>query len=118
MSLNVAKIISIRTIASPTRNPSSWTRSESRLSSYRFYGIEQKVAAIQQGNRKEIKQSDRDREYRRQMHQRHHPYRGYLSRNLSYPDWTTQLIGGFASYDNAAEIAHGALDHEPGFCHA
>ena len=54
MSLKVANIINMITIAKPIRKPTSWALSDKRASAHCLNRIEQKVSAIEQRNRKQI----------------------------------------------------------------
>jgi hypothetical protein len=52
------------------------------------------------------------------MHQRGKPDGRDLPRDLSDPNRSAELIGGFAADDDAADITQRPVDHEPCFLSA
>ena len=92
------------TIARPMRKPTSWARSDSGRPRERLDDVEQKVTAIEQRNRKQIEQPDRDRQHRGEMDQRHEARGRHLARHLGDADRAAELVGRFAAGDDAADI--------------
>src|SRR5262249_21678586 len=71
------------------------------------------MTAIEQRHGEQIEQADRDRQHRREAEQRGQSLGCYLLRHLGDANRASELIGGLATGNNAADIGHRALDHEP-----
>src|SRR5262249_28224349 len=78
-----------------------------------FDAVKQKMTAIEQRDRKQVEQADRDRQHRRQLQEREHADREDLAGYLGNPDWTADLIGGLAAHEHPADIAQGPFDNIP-----
>ena len=75
----MANTISISTRPSPIRNPISCARSDKRPPADGLDGVEQKMTAIEQRDRKQVQQPDRYREHGGKMHQGRKADRGDLT---------------------------------------
>src|SRR5688572_18878933 len=76
--------------------------------------IEQKVTPIEQGNREQVDEADRDRQHRDKADERRDPaHCGDLPGDLSDPDRARQLVRRLAPDDQLAEIIERPLDHVP-----
>ena len=89
-----------------------------RPAANRLDSIEQKVTAIEQRDREQVQQADRDRQHRGQMDKRGEARARHLAGHLGDADRTAELIGRFPSGEHAADIGQRALDDEPGLLRA
>src|SRR6516165_10439614 len=65
----------------------------------RLDGIEQKVSAIEKGNRKQVQKTDRNRKYGSKMDKRHESDACHLAGDLRNPNRAAELVGGLAPHD-------------------
>ena len=85
----------------------------------RLDSVEQKVTAIEQRDRKQVEETDRDRKHRQQDGSaRTNPRSRDLAGYLGDADRATELVGRFAADHDAGDEAERAFDHEPCLLHA
>src|SRR5262245_58311032 len=89
-----------------------------RLSPHRLNQIEQKVAAIEQRDRKKIDKPDAHQQPRRQIEQSNKADAGDLAGAPRDPDGTTELIGRFPAHDHIGKVGQRSRDDEIGLAHA
>src|SRR5690242_16200183 len=84
----------------------------------RLDSIEQKVTAVEHGNREQIEQADRYRQHRGQVNKGDEAGRGHLAGNLGDADRPAELVGRLAAGENPTDVRQRAVDQEPGFLRA
>ena len=84
------------------------------LAANRLHRIVEKMAAIEERDRKEVQQADRNRQNCGKVEQGPKADLGHRPRHLGDPDRSRQLIGGFCPGHQAFEIAAGPRDDIPG----
>ena len=113
MSCEVVKTSSIATRAMPMRRPISCVSLAQRAAAQTPRTRRTQMAAVEQGDREQIHQADRDREPRGEAEQLPKADFGHLSSHLGGADHAGNLVGRFPPGENADDIGPGRLDDEP-----
>ena len=85
--------MSVSTSARPTRKPYSCARWPKRPTADRLGGIKQQMAAVKDGNRKQVDEPEIDRQHRHEPQQRDDAALRHLARHLRDAQRTAELVG-------------------------